>query len=51
MPEAAVREAWDELGDVAACAARFDVSPTAMQWRLFSHGLVGNKPAAGGRAS
>ena len=39
MPEPAVREAWEELGDVAACAARFDVSPTAMQWRLYSFGL------------
>ena len=39
MPEPAVREAWEELGDIAACAARFDVSPTAMQWRLYGYGL------------
>ncbi len=45
MPEPAVREAWAELGDVAACAARFDVSPTAMQWRLYGFGLVEERPA------
>ncbi len=39
MPEPAVREAWQHLSDVVACAARFDVSPTAMQWRLHSFGL------------
>ncbi|HWQ25108.1 MAG TPA: ImmA/IrrE family metallo-endopeptidase, partial [Gaiellaceae bacterium] len=44
MPEPAVREAWEELGDVAACAARFDVSPTAMQWRLYAFGLVEERP-------
>jgi hypothetical protein len=44
MPEPAVREAWSELGDVAACAARFDVSPTAMQWRLYAFGLVEERP-------
>jgi IrrE N-terminal-like domain len=41
MPEPAVREAWDERPDVAVCASRFDVSPTAMQWRLHSFGLTG----------
>jgi hypothetical protein len=40
MAEPAVREAWKELADIAACAVRFDVSPTAMQWRLFNAGLV-----------
>jgi hypothetical protein len=44
MAEFAVRGAWDELGDVAACAARFDVSLTAMQWRLYSFGLVSERP-------
>jgi hypothetical protein len=44
MPEPAVREAWDEFGDVAGCARRFDVSPTAMQWRLFSFGLSAEAP-------
>jgi Zn-dependent peptidase ImmA (M78 family) len=39
MPEPAVREVWQQLGEVAACASRFDVSPTAMQWRLSSFGL------------
>jgi hypothetical protein len=45
MPEPAVREAWAELGDVPACAERFDVSPTAMQWRLYAFGLVEERPA------
>src|SRR5687768_6972367 len=45
MPEPAVREAWDDVPDVSACAARFDVSPTAMQWRLYSFGLVEEEPA------
>jgi len=40
MPELAVRAVWGELEDVAACAARFDVSPTAMQWRLHSFDLT-----------
>jgi hypothetical protein len=40
MPEPAVRDAWMELGDIAGCAARFDVSPSAMQWRLHSFGLT-----------
>ena len=40
MPEPAVREAWEELADMAACAARFDVSPTAMQWRLHNFALA-----------
>jgi len=46
MPELAVREVWSDLGDVAACASRFDVSPTAMQWRLFNVGLTVNQPSA-----
>lgn len=46
MPEATVREAWNELEDIAACAARFDVSPTAMQWRLFSFSLLVERPAS-----
>ncbi|HWQ23381.1 MAG TPA: ImmA/IrrE family metallo-endopeptidase [Gaiellaceae bacterium] len=48
MPEPAVRSVWEELvaqshelDPVTACAARFDVSPTAMQWRLHSFGLAG----------
>ena len=45
MPEAAVRAAWAELEDIAACAARFDVSPNAMHWRLYSFGLVEERPA------
>jgi hypothetical protein len=44
MPELAVRESWAELGDIGACAARFDVSRTAMQWRLFSFDLTNERP-------
>ena len=40
MPGPAVQSAWEELSDVAACAARFDVSPTAMQWRLVAFDLA-----------
>jgi hypothetical protein len=40
MPESAVRAVRAELADIAACAATFDVSPTAMQWRLYSFGLA-----------
>jgi hypothetical protein len=50
MPEPAVRAAWASLvtdrheeAAVAACAERFDVSPTAMRWRL--HGFqLAEKP-------
>lgn len=45
MPEAAVRAAWEELGEVAACAARFDVSPTAMHWRLYGFALIPHRPS------
>jgi hypothetical protein len=44
MPEPAVRGAWGELEDITACATRFGVSPTAMQWRLYSFGLVAEAP-------
>ena len=46
MPEPAVRSAWVELAEIASCAARFDVSPTAMQWRLYGFGLVAEGPQA-----
>src|SRR5436190_12781597 len=45
MPEHVVREAWATARDVEDCAERFDVSPTAMQWRLYSFGLVEGGPA------
>jgi hypothetical protein len=45
MPEAPVRAAWVEVEDVDGCAARFDVSPGAMQWRLYNFGLVEERPA------
>jgi Zn-dependent peptidase ImmA (M78 family) len=40
MPEPVVLSAWAELSDVAACAARFDVSPSAMHWRLYGFDLA-----------
>ena len=54
MPEPAVRTAWAALVPdgheegicVAACAKRFDVSPTAMRWRLYGFGLVAERPQA-----
>jgi hypothetical protein len=46
MPEPAIREEWKELGDVAVSAARFDVSPTAMHWRLYGQSLVPDHPMA-----
>lgn len=44
MPESAVQAAWAELGEVESCADRFDVSRTAMHWRLFSFGAVEVQP-------
>jgi Zn-dependent peptidase ImmA (M78 family) len=46
MPEPAVRAVWREFNDVAACATRFDVSLTAMQWRLFAFDLVADRPVS-----
>ena len=46
MPGPAVRKAWSELGDMAGCASRFDVSSTAMHWRLFSFGIAKAPPAS-----
>jgi Zn-dependent peptidase ImmA (M78 family) len=40
MPEGAVRASWAELQSPDALASRFDVSPTAMRWRLYSFGLT-----------
>jgi IrrE N-terminal-like domain len=44
MPAAAVRRTWAETGEVDGCAARLDVSRTAMQWRLYSFDLVEDAP-------
>ena len=50
MPEDAVRAAWEEIvaqsheDPAVAMAARLDVSPSAMGWRLFNLGLVGERP-------
>jgi hypothetical protein len=46
MPEQAVRAGWEDLGTPDALASRFDVSPSAMGWRLFSFGLLQERPAA-----
>lgn len=45
MPERAVRVAWEKLGTPDALASQFDVSPSAMCWRLYSFGLVAERPA------
>jgi hypothetical protein len=45
MPEAAVLRAWSELGEIAACAARFSVSTTAIHWRLYGFNLVEEAPS------
>jgi len=44
MPEESVRKTWDGSLDIALCARRFDVSPSAIQWRLYSFGLVAEGP-------
>lgn len=43
MPADAVRDAVASGGDAEAMAARFDVSPEAMGWRLYNLGL-GDRP-------
>jgi hypothetical protein len=40
MPEAAVREVWAALSDLAEVAQRFEVSALAAQWRLYSFELA-----------
>lgn len=45
MPEPAVREAWGREPDVEACAELLGVSKLSAQWRLYSFGLVPDKPA------
>jgi IrrE N-terminal-like domain len=44
MPEPAVRSVWAETGGLEACAARFDVSLSAMHWRLYSFALLETSP-------
>ena len=44
MPEAAVREAWAELRAPGELAERFEVSLLAALWRLYSFGLVLERP-------
>ncbi len=45
MPEPAVRSAFTPADSVEAMAARFDVSESAMHWRLFNFGLLEEPPA------
>ncbi len=51
MPEPAVRAAWGEEPEIAACAERFAVSGEAMAWRLYNLGLASEIPRAGDRVS
>ena len=44
MPEAAVRETWAAFADRDELASRFGVSALAAQWRLYSFGLVDDRP-------
>jgi Zn-dependent peptidase ImmA (M78 family) len=44
MPEKALREAWSHDSQVEKLAIRFDVSTTAMHWRLYSFGLMEHGP-------
>ena len=44
MPEAAVREACGSAEYAAEVAARFEVSPLAAEWRLYSFGLLVEPP-------
>jgi len=45
MPEAAVRDAWAAFPDDDELASRFGVSALAARWRLYSFGLVEERPA------
>src|SRR6266576_1164787 len=44
MPETAVREEWTRTATVGELAQAFGVSGVAMQWRLYSFGLVAEGP-------
>ena len=44
MPEDAVREAWAACPQRNELASRFGVSALAAQWRLYSFGLVQERP-------
>jgi Zn-dependent peptidase ImmA (M78 family) len=45
MPEPAIRASWRELASLDALATHFDVSPSAMHWRLYSFGLLTDRPS------
>lgn len=40
MPESALREALEDLGEMDACASHFAVARMAMHWRLDRFGLT-----------
>lgn len=44
MPEEALRVAWAAAREVDDVAARLDVSPSAMGWRLLNLGMITKKP-------
>ena len=44
MPEPAVRDEWRRAADLDELARRFGVSEQAMHWRLYSFGVVGERP-------
>jgi Zn-dependent peptidase ImmA (M78 family) len=44
MPEPRVREEWPRVADTEELAAGFGVSGEAMRWRLYSFGLVEERP-------
>jgi Zn-dependent peptidase ImmA (M78 family) len=44
MPEPEVRSAFAKDADITRVAARFGVSPLAMQWRLYSFSLADRPP-------
>ena len=45
MPEPRVREEWPRAADLEELATGFGVSGEAMRWRLYSFGLVEERPA------
>ena len=45
MPEDAVRTIWEAAPQIAVVAGQLGVSQLAVHWRLFSFGLVAERPA------
>jgi Zn-dependent peptidase ImmA (M78 family) len=44
MPEDAVREVWPHSATLGELALQFGVSGAAMEWRLYSFGLISERP-------